>query len=457
MWHRHRILLGHLFVLSLLVGCDRQFADISPPSITIIEPDFTEVQTQATVDVFLKAESFRNVGRVELDGEPLAFDPNNGLWEGRIALAEGLGRFVVAAYDEGDVVRHDTISTLRVPFRVTRAAMSLPQGRGGHATTVLSNGDLLVTGGSASNGQPAHEAFLLRAGTAQFTTLDAQLAVARTGHSASLLPNGTVLIVGGSNREGISDIEHLVSSVERYNPITQRFETIPTTGAPIRRAFHTTTIRQAQDGVIVHLFGGRGDINYNPPRLGTRQDIRTFLLRNDSLIAISPPLGPFLESIAGQTQTPLNELTPGQDGRFLVTGSYFLQSNAETPSSPPVDPSDVIENVSFILDFTSPLGILTETTPPLRISRTRHAATLLQEGFVVITGGKQDVLTQSVVTPEIYIESLNRFFAFPAQPAPAQRHGQTATRLSNNRILLLGGFTPQGTAVVDAQYFDLTL
>lgn len=441
----------------LFAGCDRQFADIAAPSIEIVEPDFSVVQTDDAVDFLVRAESFRDVPRVELNGQPLAFDEEANLWEGRVTLVEGINSFVLSAFDEGDVAKHDTIQALRLPFRVFPSAIELPEGRGGHATTQLFNDQLLVTGGASQGGTvPAaqDEAFLLRSGDTRFETLEGRLQTARTGHSASLLPDGTVLLVGGSTQEIVTEIDQLVGTVERYNPITRRFEAIPTTGAPIRRTFHTTTIRQGTDGVIVHLFGGRGDINYNPPRLGTRQDLRTFLFRNDSLIAISPPLGPFLESIAGQTQTPLNDLAPGEDGRFLVTGTYFLEQENEVPTD---DISQLTDDISFIMDFTTPLGILTEPTPPLRVPRIRHAATLLRPGYVIVTGGKQDVQTQGAVTPEIYVESLNTFFVFPQNPAPQQRHGQTATRLSDERILLLGGFTRQGTAAVTAQYFNLTL
>lgn len=454
-WNRLQLWAGLVCVGLLFAGCDRQFADIAPPSIEIIEPDFSVIQTDDAVDVFVRAESFREVARVDLNGEPLAFDQEANVWEGRITLAEGLNTFVLSAFDEGDVARHDTIDALRLPFRVLPSPIELPEGRGGHATIQLFNDQILVTGGAALGGAAQDEAFLLRPGDTRFETLEGRLQTARTGHSASLLPDGTILLVGGSTQENVTEIDQLIGSVERYNPVTRRFESIPTTGAPIRRAFHTTTIRQASDGVIVHLFGGRGDINYTPSRLGTRQDIRTFLLRNDSLVAISPPVGPFLESIAGQTQTPLNDLLPGEDGRFLVTGTYFLQQ--ETPNPTSDDLSQFTDDISFIMDFTSPLGILTEPTPPLRVPRIRHAATLLQPGFVIVTGGRQDVEPQPLLTPEIYIESLNTFYVFPTQASPEQRYGQTATRLSDNRILLLGGFTRQGTAAVNSQYFELTL
>ena len=63
--------------------------------------------------------------------------------------------------------------------------------------------------------------------------------------------------------------------------------------------YHTALYRDSPQGPIVELIGGTGDILYTPePLLGTRADIRSFLLRNDTLLALSPAVGPFIERLS---------------------------------------------------------------------------------------------------------------------------------------------------------------
>ena len=244
-----------------------------------------------------------------------------------------------------------------------------------------------------------------------------------------------MLIVGGAVRGDIDDTSDLVSFVELYDPVKSQFVPVPYSGDPIRRMYHSAILRQVNDKTFLILLGGRGDTRYFPtPQLGIREDMRTFEFRNDSLIALSPAVGPFIEAVAGHIQARLS------NDRYLVSGLDF--GVVSTPAS-------------FIMDLASPFGIEISKTANMNTPRIRSAAVTIAPGIVALFGGRGEVSDDVLATSELFVEDANQYFTLPFEIAP--RFGHTATKLSDNSILLLGGFDATSNALTATDFVSLSV
>ena len=429
---------------SLLVllwsACERPFVEVGTPGIEILAPDFTTVFVEDRIELSVAAGSFRPIREVRLNNVPMAFDPIQEVWTAIVEFRRGLNTLVIEAFDVEGIAGVDTAYAVHLPFRFFLNAPRLPVGRAGHTATVLSNGNLIVIGGAETADGPARdEAFLLLANGVTFDAINARLNVARTGHTATRLPDGRVLILGGSRTDNLISVEDLVETVEIFNPVTSRFDSLVFDGQPIRRALHTAVLRNTGGGVFIDLYGGRGDIRYGAdPRLGTRRDLRTFELSGDTLFALNTlNSAPFLEAaIAGHTETRI------QNGVYLVFGSFFDDQFAD--------------EASFRIDYTASLGPLVTDAPPMLTPRTRHAAGTLGNRLMVLFGGRQASPLNVLDQTELYSEGAGQFFRLPNLQQTVKRYGHTATNLSSQRILLIGGFGVDGNSFTASEFFNVT-
>ena len=405
-------------------------------------PDFSGVASADSVDVVVRAEAFRTVESVTVDGLPLDFDQDEQVWTRRIGLRQGLNRLIFAVADSDERVVQDTAYAFRADLRVTRDRPPLPEPRGGHSATILRDGSLLVLGGARrlQNAAPRDDGVILHPTGAQFAPLTARMRYGRVGHTTSLLPDGRVLIAGGSRSYTVEEIDDLIEPVEVFDPESGRFEIVPLSGPPIRRAFHTAVLRVDGGDLLLDLYGGTGDIRYSPaPVLGTRGDVRTFLVRSDSLIAASPAPGPRLDvTFTGHTQTPLRS---GPVGKMLLAGL------AGGPSG--------TENFAATIDYDEPGGLIPRLTGALQTARMHHAGEMLAPGLVLVAGGHQGDAATARSDPEIFAEQASQFFRFTQSIGVQRRFGQTATKLPDGRILFLGGFAPSGEGVAIAESFQI--
>jgi hypothetical protein len=192
------------------------------------------------------------------------------------------------------------------------------------------------------------------------------------------------------------------------------------------------------------LYGGVGDVQYSPePRLGIRSDLRSFRVTGDSLIALSPAVGPNLpEAISGHTQTPLHNNAFFFPGEYLVTGSYFI--------------GGARDDIGFTVDFGGQTGIVTHETAVLSTPRTRHAAERLENDTVLFWGGRQESRNSGINDVELYIRPANRFILLPfdSTPPPVNRYGHTATLLFPGRVIIIGGYSNTGVAIPHVEIFD---
>ncbi len=116
-----------------------------------------------------------------------------------------------------------------------------------HTATLLSNGKVLVTGGTDASGARQSLAEVYDAATGTWSPAGG-MAVARASHSATLLPGGEVLVVGGgSGWEG-------GTSAELFNPATGSWAATGSMAQP--RRYHSAT--HLPSGLVL-LAGGYHD------------------------------------------------------------------------------------------------------------------------------------------------------------------------------------------------------
>jgi hypothetical protein len=259
---------------------------------------------------------------------------------------------------------------------------SMTHARLGATATRLNNGKVLIVGGNTTAGDKTAELYNPATGTFSVT---GSTSVLRTGHTATLLQDGTVLIAGGSVSTGPT------ATAERYNPETGKFT--PTGNMTIARSGHTATRLGAHDGtdggeVLIAGSDITADL-YNPAKgtftavggAGTYDNpgiSRTASLRNDGTVLIAG--GYVMESVHVLREHNGGGWTCVNVGELPVSGLY--PSALFSPSSD---------------DFT--------VASYLNVKRSEHAATVLPDGSVLITGG-----INHTVSPRQYFAPCTRTY-----------------------------------------------
>ncbi len=143
---------------------------------------------------------------------------------------------------------------------------SMSHPRVGHTATLLSNGYVLVTGGTLSSVSPNQSitasAELYDPVTGTFIPIG-PMTTARLFHSATLLPDGRVLIAGGTGVGGVPN-----TTAEIFNPVGGWFvETIA--NLPPLGFQHTATL--LPNGTVL-MVGGTRAVIVDPVLNGFRQE-----------------------------------------------------------------------------------------------------------------------------------------------------------------------------------------
>ena len=132
------------------------------------------------------------------------------------------------------------------------------------------------------------------------------------------------------------------------------------------------------------------------------------------------------------------------DGKVLITGGFA----AATFPAPALNLAELYDPVT---------NAFTAIAATMRSARTEHAATLLPDGQVLLTGGQADNNDgDGVNTAELY-DPTSRTFTAVASRMTSPRGGHTATLLPNGKVLLAAGYyRGAGTLTTDAELYDPT-
>ncbi len=289
------------------------------------------------------------------------------------------------------------------------------------STTLLTNGLVLVAGGSDNNNNPAALVQLYNPATGLWQVTNS-LHAARFGHTATLLTNGMVLVAGGvSNFSGAG----LVQSVELYNPTNSTWSNTGSLHFP--RYGHTATL--LPNGMVL-VAGG----------MGTNAS-------NTNLTNIYP--AEFYDPNAG-TWTVTGSLQVGrishtatllQNGQVLVTGGQVTNITLVTSECELYDPN----------------GGTWSATGGMIDLLAFHTATLLPDGRVLVAGGDTVVGTfggfsyLAVKDAEIYDPYTQNWTATGQMNSFHDNHA--ATLLTNGLVLVAGTAVEQFTTN-SAELFD---
>jgi Galactose oxidase, central domain len=303
--------------------------------------------------------------------------------------------------------------------------------RDAHTATLLLDGRVLIAGGDVAEGRPSvpiptNSAELYDPSTGTFAATG-NLVTARFGHTATLLPDGKVLIAGGFEARGLS------LSAELYDPSTGTFTA---TGSMAAGHFCATLLNNGKVLMGLPAVGNNAEL-YDPssgtfslaggyagapPFLSEDSvtllpDGRALMVSGDTPVALYNPLsGTFT-----LTTTKWNyvEFTANllMNGKVLFTGGQNYGN-------------DFIYRNAWLYDAST--GNFTATSS-LTLARYLHAATVLPDGTVLITGGGFPV-TQSA---ERYYPATETFS--PISDMISGRAIHTSTLLQDGRVLIAGG------------------
>jgi hypothetical protein len=214
----------------------------------------------------------------------------------------------------------------------------------------------------------------------------------RSGHTATLLPDGKVLIAGGMRRN-----QDFYKSAELYDPAPGKFQS--TGEMSLGRVSQTAVLLRSGKVLIAGGWIGHGC--------------------TDSVEVYDPTTGKF-------SALPAKMTTPRGDARatLLATGDVLITGGADHDSPGGITSAEVfrIADMSF------------HAIQPMHFARVSHTATLLQDGRVLIAGGRGANVNAAA---EIYDPKTERFTLTGSLTAARYKH--TAGLLRDGRVLVAGG------------------
>ncbi|WP_442282930.1 kelch repeat-containing protein [Variovorax sp. M-6] len=272
------------------------------------------------------------------------------------------------------------------------ATGSMSTVRGIHSLTLLSDGRVLAAGGTESSALAAHEtntAELYEPATGQWSTTGS-MNVGRYGHTATLLSNGKLLVAGGTS------FRSTITSAELFDPATGQW--VPTGSLNVGRTFHYATL--LANGKVLVFGGADSTISelYDPvagtwavtgSTLENRSLATATLLPNGQVLAV----GGYIYS---GLSTPRNstELYDPSTGVWAAAGAMSVSRWGHTstliPGGKVLVAGGTSDGGTTDLGSTEIYDVTTNrwsTSLPLSEPRRVHRSVALLDGRVLLVGG----------------------------------------------------------------------
>jgi|AutmiccommuBRH23_1029490.scaffolds.fasta_scaffold00301_62 N-acetylneuraminic acid mutarotase len=294
----------------------------------------------------------------------------------------------------------------------------LPSARFNHAVVLLTNGKVLVTGGTQGGDTFLNSAAIYDPFRGNWSNISS-MNYSRSGHTATLLPDGRVLVSGGKGLSGIGTADFL-NNAEIYDPDTETWILLPSLmNAP--RQFHTATL--LPEGNVLIVAGQTSSIMVTDSAEIFNPITETFTSVG------SLPVGARRDHTA--TRLP--------DGKVLIAGGQTGITSPFTYTNTTAIFDPKLNTFSSGVAFTGTRG--------------SHTATLLNNGKVLITGGKYYSIIDGTMyrnDVQAYDPITNSWSTLASLPTARSNH--RASLLPNGNILISGG--TNGTALMDSRVYD---
>jgi hypothetical protein len=355
-----------------------------------------------------------------------------------------------------------TVASLNVD---TDPAFAAPSVKSGPLTVQVTVGSppasgVLIAGGYSVTFEPVGTAALYDLDTGQFTGVGTMVSP-RANHTATLLPDGQVLLAGGFTGAEASVV---LASAELFDPTTGSFSAVG--GQMVApRAQHTATL--LADGKVL-LAGGTDNASKSPLASAELYDpgsqtftatgsLTTARVAHAAILLPKPfQTGEVLLAggvdSSGATSATAEVYNP-TTGTFTSTALAMVSSRAYFPAAIIVgDPEGVLipgglEGQGEQVRAISPVDLYFDPffvpdAHPMQVARFGHAATLLPDTQVLITGNDQF----SGPNAELFDPTTRRFALTSSGACPGSpgcplhiRSYHSATLVPSGSVLLVGG------------------
>ena len=289
---------------------------------------------------------------------------------------------------------------------VPAAATGTP--RYGHATALMPNGKILITGGvdDVTAGGPYTLSSVEIMDTTKGGTLSdaASMGTARSSHTITVLPNGKILVTGGWDGAGV------LNTAEIYTPAAGAGSWAAAGTLGTTRFNHTATL--LGNGTVL-ICGGQTSVA--APAVSNTCDIYT---PNAGVGTIAQNVLTLNQGRALHTATLLN------DGQVWIAGGW-------NPTATP----------TYLVTTERYNGATWQNATPLIQARVYHTATLTGEGKVLVVGGYngKDVKRSLGVldTAELYDPVSGS--VVPAAPPPVRVQSHATVLMADGGTVISGG------------------
>jgi hypothetical protein len=293
--------------------------------------------------------------------------------------------------------------------------------RSGHQATLLTDGRVLVTGGSDGEGKAIGFAEVFNPITTTWSLAAANLAP-RLGHAASLLRDGRVLVVGGVPFASSCEA---VESAEVYDPSTDRWSVTAKVPIPVGRG---TVAVALKDGRVLISGGGTacGDVY-------------------SSAALFDPSSNTWTTTTSMEAAAQFHVATLLDDGRVIVSvgtttglappfvASVYDPTTAVWMRAPEPRPLTGTPCDGYMRTYSSALrrnSLVARATPD-----DCPSVTILPAGTLLIAGG---ISTTNAEQDSAQLSDLATGDEVPSWRMQVARAGHTATRLKNG-VVFRGG------------------
>jgi hypothetical protein len=330
--------------------------------------------------------------------------------------------------DAASLYRWDQDDFFLLPVRMNQA-------RSEHTATLLSSGEVLITGGTQNKavGNSGNLATAELYDSSLNFTGTGSMEHARAGHTATALQNGQVLMIGGYGN--VVSRGGLLCSAEVYDPTAKQFS--PAGTVAIARVNHTATL--LNNGKVL-ITGGEYCECDDTERCGVAGSAYLYDPSNRTF----SPTGWMNIPRYGHTASLM------KNGNVLIVGGKTIKECE--------DPECYVDWVELYNVATEKFEVVTRSpfvTEPLRLADARafHTATVLDSGEILIAGGrtsKSDIngfIWRGLEEAELFYFArtclLNTCWNEPhlrkVSSLNYSKVSHTATPLPNGKILMVEG------------------